>query len=865
MKITIIKIVLVITAYLYINNVTAQNLYIHYKTCTSCQDGIQNGWSQSMNAPANGFSYANTIDTMKSKHITSDFGRRGGNSRWHMGVDYSIVSGNNDIGDAIYPIDTGAVTYIKGKERYKIICFQNLNGSQQFGYGHIFSRKRIIANDTTTAIRNGNFILTRMDGDYVEYFSIIYCPQSGDTIAYAPINTGTVTHPGINRGQPLNVTNRISPNVPLVSLGASGGGNSNGHIHLYCLDTIPTAVPTCNNYNEDSVYIPTMNSSWGAGNALGFVDRITEYRHAKNPLQFLEHDEPDYLLRVHNRSYSSNDTLKENVIQFTYPGNKKSVLFVRVYMKGAIGSYSYSNAVMDLDKVELLIKNESDSILQYNSIVGPQLESFMCFGGKKDTERYPSLGIPEFNNTTGNINEFQMNTNFIDIADRLRENNTNTTQIRAKAYNGQKYDDFFFANIYTRIHQDDTLKGFSDTTLIAKVNDEARYPDGKYNLAVRITTVTGKTKNNFSTPDTITIDNFRPYVKSVEIYPYYDESTPVAGFFPHLQQETDTLLYAAQWLFDGQDSLYCQYNDSAIIPGNIRLRINVRTSEPVPQLSLSVKNSNSGFMTIMDYHNDAFDTFEFITTDLPDMFVTYTLRFDGTDYAGNTIEPFSDRNAKYPVRIRTSPSKWTHKKIAGNYDQCHYFQTGCGPLNDFRKSGGKDAEVKNCILAYFTHKVNNLFVEFTDKSSAGGPIASWNWDFGDGTGSNEQFPVHAYDISGVYAVSLTVTGEVGSGLGSHTFIDTVTVNPDIADLQIPDFDYVLVDESSSEVKFLDRSSGMPVNWSWYINGSQIGTGSPEMVYKFPSTSTFYDIKLTVGYTDSSEVSVSKTFGMANCD
>ena len=52
-----------------------------------------------------------------------------------------------------------------------------------------------------------------------------------------------------------------------------------------------------------------------------------------------------------------------------------------------------------------------------------------------------------------------------------------------------------------------------------------------------------------------------------------------------------------------------------------------------------------------------------------------------------------------------------------------------------------------------------LAVQFTDRSS--GDITDWVWDFGDGTTSTAQNPVHTYTAGGKYSVSLRVSGPVG--------------------------------------------------------------------------------------------------------
>lgn len=46
-----------------------------------------------------------------------------------------------------------------------------------------------------------------------------------------------------------------------------------------------------------------------------------------------------------------------------------------------------------------------------------------------------------------------------------------------------------------------------------------------------------------------------------------------------------------------------------------------------------------------------------------------------------------------------------------------------------------------------------LKVTFTDEST--GSPTSWKWDFGDGTNSTEKNPVHTYNSSEQYPVTLT--------------------------------------------------------------------------------------------------------------
>ena len=66
--------------------------------------------------------------------------------------------------------------------------------------------------------------------------------------------------------------------------------------------------------------------------------------------------------------------------------------------------------------------------------------------------------------------------------------------------------------------------------------------------------------------------------------------------------------------------------------------------------------------------------------------------------------------------------------------------------------------VSNSLAAAFSASPTSgsapLSVSFTDKST--GSPTSWKWVFGDGNNSTEKNPVHVYNKTGQYTVSLTV-------------------------------------------------------------------------------------------------------------
>ncbi len=112
-----------------------------------------------------------------------------------------------------------------------------------------------------------------------------------------------------------------------------------------------------------------------------------------------------------------------------------------------------------------------------------------------------------------------------------------------------------------------------------------------------------------------------------------------------------------------------------------------------------------------------------------------------------------------------------------------------------------------------------LNISFRDLS-AGNP-GSWAWDFGDGSRSSEQNPVHLYQSPGSYTVSLSITN------GNQT--DSITKRNEI--VAFPprikaDFEaFPLKGPVPLKVTFTDKSINSPRQWTWGImtNDSAFGT------------------------------------------
>jgi PKD repeat protein len=83
--------------------------------------------------------------------------------------------------------------------------------------------------------------------------------------------------------------------------------------------------------------------------------------------------------------------------------------------------------------------------------------------------------------------------------------------------------------------------------------------------------------------------------------------------------------------------------------------------------------------------------------------------------------------------------------------------------------------LNNSPKAAFRYDIDSIvawIVEFTDLSYY--EPETWSWDFGDGTNSNEKYPIHQYDNTGSYQVCLTVSNINGSNTYCKTLFLGVT-------------------------------------------------------------------------------------------
>ncbi|QCB94432.1 PKD domain-containing protein [Cellulomonas shaoxiangyii] len=156
-------------------------------------------------------------------------------------------------------------------------------------------------------------------------------------------------------------------------------------------------------------------------------------------------------------------------------------------------------------------------------------------------------------------------------------------------------------------------------------------------------------------------------------------------------------------------------------------------------------------------------------------------------------------------------------------------------------------------VAGFVAQPSALDVAFqpVGTSDPDGTVASYAWDFGDGTASVDQAPAHTYAAAGTYTVRLTVTDDLGATATTEQAV-TVTANvapvaaftPTVTQLQ------VAVDASASS-----DPDGSVVGHTWDFGDGTQGSGATAR-HTYAASGT-YTVTLTVRDNRGAETTVSR--------
>jgi parallel beta-helix repeat protein len=152
--------------------------------------------------------------------------------------------------------------------------------------------------------------------------------------------------------------------------------------------------------------------------------------------------------------------------------------------------------------------------------------------------------------------------------------------------------------------------------------------------------------------------------------------------------------------------------------------------------------------------------------------------------------------------------------------------------------------------------LEDLTVQFKD-TSINSPT-SWQWDFGDGTSSTLQSPLHTYTTPGHYDVMLTVSNAQGQNtIAKSSYIYVKNTPPTAIFTATP-----LSGDAALSVKFTDQSTGNGISsWHWdFGDGGTSTIQSPVYVYNNAGT---YTVNLTVANDGGSDSEVKTNYITVN--
>ena len=154
--------------------------------------------------------------------------------------------------------------------------------------------------------------------------------------------------------------------------------------------------------------------------------------------------------------------------------------------------------------------------------------------------------------------------------------------------------------------------------------------------------------------------------------------------------------------------------------------------------------------------------------------------------------------------------------------------------------------VNEAAQSDFSYAMNGATVSFFNMSQ---DADSYFWDFGDGSSSTEENPVHTYAGGDTYTVILFAANECGETT------DTAEIT---IELMLPVANFTAdttIGCAPLEVQFTDMSTGNPTSWSWEFEGGDPATSdlqNPEVSFNSPGT---YTVSLMVSNADGSNMLV----------
>jgi PKD repeat protein len=246
--------------------------------------------------------------------------------------------------------------------------------------------------------------------------------------------------------------------------------------------------------------------------------------------------------------------------------------------------------------------------------------------------------------------------------------------------------------------------------------------------------------------------------------------------------------------------------------------------------------------------------------------VTRLLTVPVANFTANITEGYAPLTVQFTDTSTNSPTQWnwnfgdgttsTEQNPVHVFSGEETYNVTLVAINNDGSSNPKSMNIKvnhvpTSPVASFSANTSEgsspLAVQFTDTST--NSPTQWNWDFGDGTTSTKQHPVHVFNGEGTYSVTLVaINGDGHSGPKSMNIkVNRVSTPPVVS--------FTAKQTGPLKVQFNDTSSNNPNEWNWeFGDGSTSTDANPAHAYAAAGT---YTVNLTASNADGSDTT-SKT-------